>query len=134
MLNFHLSLGLPSGLCHSDFLACVDYTASNGNTVQYELERICKETIIAHIMTLLRRVSARILETVSNLGRIRSLDRDLNLGPPKYESTVITIRECRMVIMIMALFRGVCKFHRPAPSPPVCRAKKEICDSKEYEI
>jgi hypothetical protein len=71
-------------------LVCIAYTSSNGNTAQYESERMCKESIVAHFKILLRHVSARTLKTVSSLRRIRSPGRDLNSGPPEYKETVIT--------------------------------------------
>jgi hypothetical protein len=97
-------------------LACIDYTASNGNTVQYEMEWTCKVPVVAHIKIPFRHVFARTLGTASSLGRIRSLDRYINPGSSKYESTLTTIIwannirftcENQMVIMIMTLFRDI---------------------------
>jgi hypothetical protein len=66
--------------------------------MNYELEKIWKESVIVYIKVLSRHLPGGIEENYKNLSKdSRSVDRDLNKGLPKYEARILTTRSRRSV-------------------------------------
>jgi hypothetical protein len=69
--------------------------------VNKKLERIWKEEAVSNLRYYLGIFLERLRETTRNLSKnSRSLIRDLNQGPSKYDTGVITIRLQRSVITL----------------------------------